>query len=139
MVETRNTPTGLHRMFGVYIHFPYCRKRCPYCDFAVHAPTRLPHEQYASGVKGELVEGAPMFDGRRLRSIYFGGGTPGLWRADCLGEVLAAVRGRVEPEGGSLEIPVGPTPDDLPREQLDALRAAGVTRLSLGVQSLDPK
>lgn len=126
-------------MFGVYIHFPYCRKRCPYCDFAVHARARIPHEQYAAAVRRELAERAPMFDGRRLRSIYFGGGTPGLWRADCLGEVLAAVRAAFAPEGEALEVTVEANPDDLPREQLDGLRAAGVNRLSLGMQSLDPK
>ncbi|MGZ3425647.1 MAG: radical SAM family heme chaperone HemW [Polyangia bacterium] len=126
-------------MFGVYIHFPYCRKRCPYCDFAVHARARIPHEQYASAVRRELVERAPLFDGRRLTSIYFGGGTPGLWRADCLGEVLQAVRATFPPAAGELEVTVEANPDDLPRAQLDALRLAGVTRLSLGVQSLQDK
>jgi oxygen-independent coproporphyrinogen-3 oxidase len=126
-------------VFGVYIHFPYCRKRCPYCDFAVHARARIPHEQYASAVRRELVERAPLFDGRRLTSIYFGGGTPGLWRADCLGEVLSSVRATFPPADGELEVTVEANPDDLPREQLDGLRAAGVTRLSLGVQSLQAK
>ncbi|HEX6836223.1 MAG TPA: radical SAM family heme chaperone HemW [Polyangia bacterium] len=129
-------------MFGVYIHFPYCRKRCPYCDFAVHARARIPHEQYAAAVRAELAERAPLFAGRRLTSVYFGGGTPGLWRADCLGDVLAAVRAsfpRAEGAAGEMEVTVEANPDDLPREQLDGLRAAGVTRLSLGVQSLEPK
>jgi oxygen-independent coproporphyrinogen-3 oxidase len=128
-------------MFGVYIHFPYCRKRCPYCDFAVHARARIPHEQYAAAVRKELAERAPLFAGRRLTSVYFGGGTPGLWRADCLGDVLAAVRATFAPAtdgGGELEVTVEANPDDLPREQLDGLRAAGVTRLSIGVQSLQP-
>ena len=129
-------------MFGVYIHFPYCRKRCPYCDFAVHARARIPHEQYAAAVLKELAERAPLFAGRRLTSVYFGGGTPGLWRADCVGEVLAAVRAtfaRAEGATGELEVTVEANPDDLPREQLAGLRAAGVNRLSLGVQSLEPK
>jgi oxygen-independent coproporphyrinogen-3 oxidase len=130
-------------MFGVYIHFPYCRKRCPYCDFAVHARARIPHEQYATAVERELAERAPLFAGRRLTSVYFGGGTPGLWRADCLGRVLAAVRGAfARPDGGSgpaFEVTVEANPDDLLREHLDALVAAGVNRLSLGAQSLQPK
>ena len=128
-------------MFGVYIHFPYCRKRCPYCDFAVHARARIPHEQYAAAVVRELAERAPAFAGRRLASVYFGGGTPGLWRADCLGEVLAAVRATFPRDdgAGAMEVTVEANPDDLPREQLDGLVAAGVTRLSLGVQSLEPK
>ena len=71
-------------MFGVYIHFPYCRKRCPYCDFAVHARARIPHDAYADAVVAELGVRAPLFAGRQLVSLYFGGGTPGLWRADCV-------------------------------------------------------
>lgn len=128
-------------MFGVYIHFPYCRKRCPYCDFAVHARARIPHEQYAAAVRAELAERAPMFAGRLLTSVYFGGGTPGLWRADCVADVLAAVRATFPPAASAkeMEVTVEANPDDLPRAQLDGLRAAGVTRLSLGVQSLEPK
>jgi oxygen-independent coproporphyrinogen III oxidase len=127
-------------MFGVYIHFPYCRKRCPYCDFAVHARARIPHEQYARAVQSELADRAPLFDGRVLASVYFGGGTPGLWRADCLGSVLSSVRATFAATADAeIEITVEANPDDLPREQLDGLRAAGVNRLSLGVQSLEPK
>jgi oxygen-independent coproporphyrinogen-3 oxidase len=128
-------------MFGVYIHFPYCRKRCPYCDFAVHARQRIPHREYADAVVRELELRESLFAGRRLTSIYFGGGTPGLWQAESLGRVLAAVRDRFAPAnpGQEMEVTVEANPDDLPREQLDGLRAAGVTRLSLGVQSLQPK
>jgi oxygen-independent coproporphyrinogen-3 oxidase len=126
-------------MFGVYIHFPYCRKRCPYCDFAVHARKRIPHEEYADTVIRELQLRASLFDDRHLASVYFGGGTPGLWRPDSLGRALAAVRARFAPSADELEVTVEANPDDLPREQLDGLRRAGVNRLSLGVQSLAPK
>jgi oxygen-independent coproporphyrinogen-3 oxidase len=125
-------------VFGVYVHFPYCRKRCPYCDFATHARERIPHERYARAVLDELRARAPLFAGRRLRSVYFGGGTPGLWRVGCLAEVLAAVRATFAP-AGEIEITVECNPGELPDEQLGALRAAGVNRLSLGVQSLEPK
>jgi oxygen-independent coproporphyrinogen III oxidase len=125
--------------------FRSCRKRCPYCDFAVHARQRIPHDEYASAVVRELSLRESLFAGRRLTSIYFGGGTPGLWRADALGRVLAAVRERFPPAHATneaaeeMEITVEANPDDLPREQLDGLRAAGVTRLSLGVQSLETR
>src|SRR5207248_3113637 len=76
------------------------------------------------------------FEGRRAVSLYFGGGTPGLWRPDCLGSVVQAVRERFGLEG---EVTVEANPDDLPAEQLAGLRAAGVNRLSIGVQSLQPK
>jgi oxygen-independent coproporphyrinogen-3 oxidase len=127
-------------MLGVYIHFPYCRKRCPYCDFAVHARARIPHEQYATAVRRELDARAPLFApvAGSLVSVYFGGGTPGLWRADCLGSVLAAVRAAFAAPG-AVEVTVEANPDDLPRAHLDALVAAGVNRLSLGAQSLQDK
>jgi oxygen-independent coproporphyrinogen-3 oxidase len=123
-------------VFGVYIHFPYCRKRCPYCDFAVHARKSIPHERYAEAVRGELALRAARFAGRRAISLYFGGGTPGLWRADCLASVVAAVRERFSLDG---EVTVEANPDDLPPEQLRGLHDAGVNRISLGVQSLQPK
>jgi oxygen-independent coproporphyrinogen-3 oxidase len=128
-------------MFGVYIHFPYCRKRCPYCDFAVHARARIPHEAYAEAVRRELEARAPLYAGRALTSVYFGGGTPGLWRGDCLASVLAAVKASfpAADPAGSLEVTVEANPDDLPREQLETLVAAGVNRLSLGAQSLQDK
>lgn len=124
--------------FGVYIHFPYCRKKCPYCDFAVAVRREIPHERYAAAVRRELAARARDFAGRRLVSIYFGGGTPGLWRADCVAEVIAAVRERFAAPH-ELEITVEADPDLLPGDHLGALRAAGVNRLSLGVQSLAPR
>src|SRR3954469_25937182 len=126
-------------MFGVYIHFPYCRKRCPYCDFAVHARARIPHEAYADAVRRELQARAPLYAGRALTSVYFGGATPGLWRGDCLASVLEAVRATFPAAGPFVEVTVEANPDDLPREQLDLMVAAGVNRLSLGAQSLQDK
>jgi oxygen-independent coproporphyrinogen-3 oxidase len=123
-------------VFGVYIHFPYCRKRCPYCDFAVHARQKIPHERYADAVLAELQLRAPELDGRRAVSLYLGGGTPGLWRADCVARVIAGVTERFGAPG---EITVEANPDDLPAEHLDALKAAGVNRLSIGVQSLEAR
>ncbi len=78
---------------GVYIHYPWCRSRCPYCDFAIAvAPLpEIPHRPYLTAVLDELALRAPEFAGRRLLSIYFGGGTPSLWPADCLGQAIGAV------------------------------------------------
>lgn len=104
----------------------------------MHARARIPHDAYADAVRRELALRAPLFDGRALHSIYFGGGTPGLWRADCIASVIAAVRSSF-PSENDVEITVEANPDDLPRAQLEALRAGGVSRLSLGVQSLDAK
>jgi oxygen-independent coproporphyrinogen-3 oxidase len=125
-------------VFGVYIHFPYCRKRCPYCDFATHARERIPHQAYADAVLRELEVRAPLFAGRRAVSIYFGGGTPGLWEPEQMARVLAAVKAAFAalPEA---EITLEANPGELPYEQLCALREAGITRLSLGVQSLEAR
>jgi putative oxygen-independent coproporphyrinogen III oxidase len=123
-------------MFGVYVHFPYCRKRCPYCDFAVHARQKIPHDKYAAAVLNELSLRESTFSGRRARSLYFGGGTPGLWRADCIAGVIAAVSARF---GAPQEITVEANPDDLPIDHLRRLREAGVNRLSIGVQSLEKR
>ncbi len=77
---------------GVYVHFPFCASRCPYCDFATEARATLPHDAYADAVLAEIEARAPDYAGRRLRSIYFGGGTPGLWRADRVAAVVAGIR-----------------------------------------------
>ncbi len=123
--------------FGVYVHFPYCRHRCPYCDFAVHARARIPHERYRDAVLLELERRTAQFVGRRLTSIYFGGGTPGLWRADCLTAVLAAIRGAFG--SAPLEVTVEANPEDLVADEVAQLVAGGVNRLSLGAQSFSAR
>src|SRR5262249_44838063 len=119
---------------GVYVHFPWCRVRCPYCDFAVAvAPLAdIPHDAYADAVLAELERQAPRFAGRVLRSIYFGGGTPSLWRPDAIARTIGAIRGRLGDPG---EITVEANPQDCVPATLAALRAARVTPLSIGAQS----
>jgi oxygen-independent coproporphyrinogen-3 oxidase len=124
--------------FGVYIHFPYCRRRCPYCDFAISARPRIPHERYQGAVCSELQGRAPLFAGRKLRSIYFGGGTPGLWAPESVGSVIEAVRATFPEHEGALEISLEANPEAMAPDTLAALRGAGVNRLSIGAQSLDP-
>ncbi len=140
------------RPLGVYIHFPFCLRRCPYCDFTVRVARTIPHEAYAQAVLEELRARAPRFAGRRLVSIYFGGGTPGLWKASCVEMIIGAIRELwalyndprdcvLEAAGGNgesaLEVTIEINPRLAPREQLEALRSAGVNRLSVGVQSFD--
>src|SRR5262245_37844214 len=84
-------PLDPGRPLGVYVHFPFCGVRCPYCDFAVDTRAEIPHDAYADAVIAELGARRAWFDGAGpLVSIYFGGGTPGLWRPDALARVLAA-------------------------------------------------
>ena len=124
---------------GVYIHFPYCRAKCPYCDFAVHVVREIPHEAYADAILRELALRAPAFaELGPLRSVSFGGGSPSLWEPSCLERVLAAVRERFK-ASGPLEVSLEVNPEDLNPDGFQRLRDAGVTRASIGVQSFDDK
>ncbi|MBP6632300.1 MAG: coproporphyrinogen III oxidase family protein [Kofleriaceae bacterium] len=128
---------------GVYIHFPYCRKLCPYCDFAVAvAHPEPPHEVYLAAVLAELAARAPAVlagGAPALRSIYFGGGTPSWWRPDCLAAVVEAVITTLAPgtRAAALEITLEANPSDCTPASLAGWRAAGINRVSIGVQSLD--
>ncbi len=124
---------------GVYVHFPFCAVRCPYCDFAVDERADIPHDAYADAVIAEIGARAAWFVGAGpLVSIYFGGGTPGLWRPDALGRVIEATRATFGAAAAAdLEITVEINPGDADLQRLRALRAAGVGRLSIGLQALD--
>src|SRR5260221_193177 len=78
--------------FGVYIHFPYCLSKCPYCDFASRAEAVIPQQRYTDAVLRELQTRAGQFPDREAVSIYFGGGTPSLWDPPQLGRVLREIR-----------------------------------------------
>jgi len=124
---------------GLYVHFPFCSVRCPYCDFAVDTRAEIPHDAYADAVIAEIGARRAWFAGAGpLRSIYFGGGTPGLWRPDALGRVIATGRAAFG-AGGALEITVEANPGEVDEAHLRALRDAGVNRLSLGLQAVDDR
>jgi putative oxygen-independent coproporphyrinogen III oxidase len=126
---------------GVYVHFPWCRERCPYCDFAIAiAPLdKIPHAAWADAVIAELGARQAPFAGHALASIYLGGGTPGLWQPAHLARVLEAIHAAFASTGRPLEVTCEVNPLDCTPEHLAALRSAGVTRLSIGVQSLDAR
>lgn len=125
------------RAFGIYIHFPFCSARCPYCDFAIDIRQDVPHERYAQAVCRELSARAPAFVLPPV-SLYFGGGTPGLWRAECVAEVIAhAQRAFPRANDVALEITIEANPGEVTLAHLKALRAAGANRVSFGIQSFD--
>lgn len=93
----------------MYAHFPFCGSRCPYCDFAVAVRAEIPHDGYADAVLSELAARAPWWQSKGLASIYFGGGTPGLWRPEALGRVLAGVR-ETFAGGSGIEVTVEANP-----------------------------
>lgn len=122
----------------MYVHFPWCLAKCPYCDFLSVAADRadIPHQAYASAVVAELERRVEVLGQRRLGSVFFGGGTPSLWQPSALGRVLAAIRARFE-VAPDLEVTVECNPTSLDDGRAAALRDAGATRLSVGVQGLD--
>jgi putative oxygen-independent coproporphyrinogen III oxidase len=125
---------------GLYVHFPWCRHLCPYCDFPVAvAKGEPPHDAYAAAIAGELDARAADFDGRTLVSIYFGGGTPSLWRPDCLAGVIDRATRAFAAAADALEITIEANPADCTPERMDAWRSAGIDRVSIGVQSLVPR
>lgn len=128
-------------MSSIYIHFPWCLAKCPYCDFVSYATDResIDHRAYADAVVREAEARARANESRDLEvaSIFFGGGTPSLWEPAELGRVLARLRSLFPtPKGAELEITVECNPTSLDGERAVALRDAGVNRLSIGTQSL---
>ncbi|HUL60605.1 MAG TPA: coproporphyrinogen-III oxidase family protein [Anaeromyxobacteraceae bacterium] len=124
------------RPFGVYVHFPYCTHRCPYCDFAVSTARPPAAGRFARALLAELRLRAGAFDGLEPVSLYLGGGTPSLWDPAEVAEVIAAVRRRFGLAAGA-EVTIEANPESTDRARLSAWRAAGVNRISVGAQSFD--
>ncbi len=137
---------------SVYIHFPWCLKKCPYCDFLsvalfgdgeqpseMEGRRRIPHRRYADAVLQELASRISRIDVPEpgLRSIFFGGGTPSLWEPEELGRVIQAVRESIPAAPGPLEITVECNPTSIDPEHLERLASVGVNRVSIGVQGLE--
>ena len=124
---------------GVYVHFPWCLKKCPYCDFLSVAAERpsLPHRAYADSVIAELEWRVTTLGDVRLVSIFFGGGTPSLWEPAELGRVLARIRDLLPHAAEEVEITVECNPTSFDLERGRALQAVGVNRVSIGVQGLN--
>ena len=123
--------------FGLYLHFPYCLAKCPYCDFAVAVVRQVPEERYASAVRAELdarLAAEPSLRERTLESIFLGGGTPSIWHPRHVAHVLEGVAARLKVAPGA-EVSLEANPSVADAERFAGYRAAGVNRLSLGVQS----
>ena len=127
-------------MTSVYVHFPWCLAKCPYCDFVSYATERLSIDQrgYTEAVLRELdARARELGQGRTVESVFFGGGTPSLWDARELGRVVARVRERFDvAREAELEVTVECNPTSLDEDRARALVDVGVNRLSIGVQSL---
>jgi oxygen-independent coproporphyrinogen-3 oxidase len=125
------------RSVGVYVHVPFCERVCPYCDFAVEAARPLEagrEARYVDGLLAELKLRQEAFAGRRLASVYLGGGTPSLLESASIERILAGVASVFEAEG-PVEVTLELNPSTVERERLPEFKQAGVNRLSVGVQS----
>jgi oxygen-independent coproporphyrinogen-3 oxidase len=122
--------------FGIYIHWPYCAAKCPYCDFNSHVRRELAEGAYLAAILRELGYYAELTPGRRVSSIFFGGGTPSLMLPSTVAAILDAIASHwpVEPDA---EITLEANPSSVEAERFADIRAAGVNRVSLGVQSFD--
>ncbi len=129
-------PFGPHFGFGLYVHWPYCARICPYCDFNVYAAKDRQGGALVEAIAADIHAHRPrMPQHRPLDSVYFGGGTPALLRPDELGAVLLAASDTFGIKPGA-EITLEANPNDVLRADLQGWQRAGVTRLSIGVQSL---
>jgi oxygen-independent coproporphyrinogen-3 oxidase len=123
----------------LYVHLPWCLKKCPYCDFNSHGTRRLDtptQDRYVDALVADLEASLPLVWGRRVTSVFIGGGTPSLFEPAAIDRLLAAVRARLPLEPGC-EVTLEANPGSFERERFRAFRDAGVTRLSIGVQSFD--
>ncbi|GIU41985.1 YggW family oxidoreductase [Shewanella colwelliana] len=120
---------------SLYIHIPWCVQKCPYCDFNSHGQNgELPQQAYVDALLEDLRQDADYVQGRKLHSIFIGGGTPSLFDAKQIQAILEGAKAQIGFEG-DIEITMEANPGTLEHDDFAAYRAAGVTRLSIGVQS----
>ena len=123
--------------FGVYIHWPFCLSKCPYCDFNSHVRhAAIDEARFARAFAAEIAATAARIPGRTVSSIFFGGGTPSLMQPSTVGSILDAL-GRHWTVAPEAEVTLEANPSSVEAERFRGYRAAGVNRVSLGVQALD--
>jgi len=125
---------------SLYVHLPWCLKKCPYCDFNSHEMrvAELPEQRYLDALMADLEAALPLIWGRSVQSIFIGGGTPSLFSPQAIDQLLAGLRARLR-LAGDCEITLEANPGTFETDRFRAYRAAGVTRLSVGVQSFNDK
>lgn len=123
---------------ALYIHLPWCLKKCPYCDFNSHEmrPDEMPQQRYLDALVADLEAALPLVWGRPIHSIFIGGGTPSLFSPQGIDRLLSDVRARLKLEA-DCEITLEANPGTFEKERFKAFRGAGITRLSVGVQSFN--
>lgn len=133
-MEVKNTS----RPLGLYIHWPFCLSKCPYCDFNSHVRGKINHKRWQSALLEELEHGAQNQQDRSLVSIFFGGGTPSLMDPDTVATLIETAKS-LFPTTENLEVTLEANPSTVEAGRFKSFFEAGVNRLSLGIQSLDDK
>lgn len=134
--DIQPTPAGFELPpLSLYIHIPWCVRKCPYCDFNSHAAgPNLPEAAYVDALLADLDADLQHVHGRQLGSIFFGGGTPSLFSAQALGRILTGVEQRIS-FAADIEITLEANPGTFEQAKFSAYRQLGINRLSIGVQS----
>ncbi len=137
MTTTDRSPVVADPGFGVYIHWPYCLSKCPYCDFNSHVRAQsIDEDRFVLAYEAELAHRAAATKGRTVASIFFGGGTPSLMKPSTAAAVLDAI-GRHWCVAPDVEVTLEANPTSVEAARFRGFRAAGINRASLGVQALD--
>jgi oxygen-independent coproporphyrinogen-3 oxidase len=125
---------------SLYVHLPWCLKKCPYCDFNSHewtnASGEMPEQRYLDAICADVEHALPLIWGRSVHSIFIGGGTPSLFSPQAIDRLLSDLRARLNLEA-DCEITLEANPGTFEKDRFKAFRSAGVTRLSVGVQSFN--
>ncbi len=125
--------------FGVYVHWPFCLSKCPYCDFNSHVrAVAIDEEKFVEAFRREIAHRAALAPGRTVSSIFFGGGTPSLMKPSTVAAILDAI-GSSWSVAGDAEVTLEANPTSVEAERFAGYRAAGVNRVSLGVQALNDR
>jgi putative oxygen-independent coproporphyrinogen III oxidase len=132
MSDAINPPLAL------YIHWPFCASKCPYCDFNSHVRAQVDHARWRAALLSELRFEAARAQGHRLTSIFFGGGTPSLMQPETVSAIIAEAK-ELWPHADDLEITLEANPNSIEADKFAAFAQAGVNRVSIGVQSLRPQ
>lgn len=128
-----NTPIPL----SLYIHIPWCVRKCPYCDFNSHQiRNKLPEKDYIAALFSDLEQDLPKVWGRSVRSIFIGGGTPSLFSPEAIDQLLSGIRARI-PLIANPEITLEANPGTVDNTRFQGFRQAGINRLSIGIQSFN--
>ncbi len=124
---------------SLYVHFPWCVRKCPYCDFNSHeAKGGFPEEDYLAALRADLEQAMPLIWGRRIYTIFIGGGTPSLMSAAGLDRLLSDIR-TLMPLDGAVEITMEANPGTFEADKFKSYRESGINRLSIGIQSFNAR